>query len=571
MNYCLQLFSAKGAERCSYIAKSTLTLLLLFVSTTLSSLLPTAARAQQLPVHGLYSDYERVLQDQGLLPLRMETQQPIPYQHIRSIDTLSFHPWSGRVVPFTNGKQKDHFTLIPFDLAFDTYWRATRPGGGNDGAIWQGRGFTTAWSAGLFLRYRFLSAAVRPQLIYTQNRSFALSRYPTGASYSNYTYPLARLDAPQRFGDHPFWTLDPGPSYIRADIHGWAAGISNENMWWSPALQNSILMSNNAPGFQHFFIETGQPKDIYIGKLKAKLIWGKLYESAYFDSVRTNNERYVTGAHIAFTPKPLPGLTLGINRIFYETIPPEGIPAGDLFQVFEALTKVHFVTSGNGGGNDESDQLFSLFGRWVFPKSGFEIYGEWARNDHSWNWRDFFSEPGHSRAYTFGLQKTFSLPGRNLLAVNAELTQLEVSKTDRIRPVGSYYVHSRATQGYTNEGQLVGASIGPGANSQYLGGRWFFGRGRLKVWTQRIVYNNDFLYHSNAMLAPEMRNPKSDKYWLHNTELKLGSSLTWFYRRWEATAGFTLGREFNEDYIFKNDHTRFAMQLSFRYRLSQLR
>ncbi len=48
------------------------------------------------------------------------------------------------------------------------------------------------------------------------------------------------LDMPQRFGADPFWTLSPGQSYLRLDHAGLAAGVSTENMWWGPAVRNSI-------------------------------------------------------------------------------------------------------------------------------------------------------------------------------------------------------------------------------------------------------------------------------------------------------------------------------------------
>ena len=527
--------------------------------------------AQDLPIKGLYDDYLRVLQLDGRIPVQTEALQPNAFDKIIQLDTLRNHPWSEIDAPTMGMIRNEKFMLAPYDPLWQTYWHATKPGGKHDGPVWQGRGWTSAISTGFFIKYGFLSASFHPYLIYNQNRSFTLSPYQASPEYSHFAYPLGSIDWPQRFGNGPFWTFDPGPSYIRADVHGWAAGISNENLWWSPAIQNSILMSNNAPGFRHIFFGTNEPKNIYIGSLEANLFWGKLLESDYFDYNQVNNERYITGMVLAFHPKPIPNLTLGAGRTFYETIPREGIPVGDLFNVFEAFTKIHFAKEQHNGGNDRSDQMISLFGRWVFPKSGFELYAEWARNDHSWNWRDFIDEPGHSRGYTIGFQKTFNLQNDDILAVNAEITQLSASKTSIFRGFPTFYQHHIVKQGYSNKGQLLGAAIGPGGESEYLGGKWYFGNGRLNVWTQRVVKNNDFLYRSDAMLNPDLKNGKSDKYWLHNVQLNIGASLTWFYNQWEATVGMRLGREFNENYIYKNDHTRTGLQLSIRYRLSSLR
>jgi hypothetical protein len=74
------------------------------------------------------------------------------------------------------------------------------------------------------------------------------------------------------------------------------------------------------------------------------------------------------------------------------------------------------------------------------------------------------------------------------IRLHTEITQLEQSATWRDRPVGSWYTSSRVLHGYTNKGQIIGASIGPGASSQfaaadYVRPLWqvgaFFGRMRI--------------------------------------------------------------------------------------------
>ncbi|HKK44569.1 MAG TPA: capsule assembly Wzi family protein [Balneolaceae bacterium] len=528
--------------------------------------------AQQLPENDIYRDYLQTLTIDGILP---QTDNPIYLSNQRfvsfsSLDSLH-HPWDKLPPSLLEPYKKDDLCLAPYDLQFHTYWQSLEPGGQHDGPVWQGRGFTTDFSTGFFVKYGPLSASFHPHLLFNQNRSFILSPYDPPSGRSVYAYPLGNIDWPQRFGRQPFWTFDLGNTYLRVDYHGWAAGLSNKLMRWGPGRQNSLLMDSNAPGFRHFFIGTSEPKDIYLGYLKTKLIWGKLLESNYFDQNPKNNERYITGITLSFNPKPLPNLQLGINRIFYETIPPDGIPARDLLQPFEALTKIHFTNNSNLGGNDQADQLISIFGRWTFPKSGLEIYGEWARNDHSWNWRDFITEPEHSRGYTLGLQKTFDLSENRILSINAELTQLEASKTGVFRGYPTFYVHHKAIQGFTNQGQILGASIGPGSSSQYLGGTLFFNRGSIKLFVQRVGLNNDFLYDSNAMLDLNIQNPDRKKYWLHNIEMRLGGSFTYFWKQFETSFGFTFRRELNDYYIYKNDKSHLGLNISIRYRLSPLR
>ena len=543
-------------------------ILLLIVVIYLPSL-----RAQQLPVNDIYKDYLQVLKVNGTLT-NLDKPFDIPdnkYPTLQALDSLKQHPWASISAPAFQVDSTQDLLILPHDIKLRTYWQSMEPGGWHDGPVWQGRGFTTDFSTGFFAQYSIFSASFHPHLIFNQNQHLDLSPYQTRSGRSIYSYPLGNIDWSQRFGNHPFWTFDPGNSYLRADYHGWTAGLSNELMRWGPAQENALLMDSNAPGFRHFFIGTSEPKDIYIGYLQTKLIWGKLIESDFFDSNSSNNERYITGLTLSFNPKPVPNLQLGINRIFYETISPEGIPARDLLQVFEALTKINFVKGSNVGGNDQADQLISLFGKWTFPKSGLQIYGEWARNDHSWNWRDFFTEPEHSRGYTLGLLKTFNLNDKKILSINAELTQLEASKTGAFRGYPTFYVHGKSVQGYTNRGQLMGASIGPGSSSQYIASSLYLRKGRIKIFGQRVAQNNDFLYESNAMLDANIQNPNNKKYWLHNVEMRFGASLTYFYNKFETALGVTFRRELNDNYVYKNDENYLGLHLSIRYRLSTLR
>lgn len=532
--------------------------------------IPKESHAQRSVTQDVFNDYHRTLQIEGVSEKYSVFNSHYPQFYRSGPDTLTTHPWQNLYHPEEDLYRKGDFRFHLYDPEFVTFWRNLRPGGINNGAIWEGRGFTSSFSTGFHMQYGVLSASFHPLIIYHQNRNFGLSRYPVRDGLSEFSHPFYRIDSPQRFGDDPFWTLDPGPSYIRAGYQGFEAGLSNQNRRWGPALYYPIILSDNAPGFWHFFAGTSRPKDIYIGDLEATLIWGKLLESDYFDRQSFNDERYITGFTLALTPKPVPGLKLGFSRVFYRMIPPEGIPVSDLFRVFEAFTKHSFLSDENLSGNDDFSQMLSLYARWVFPGSGFEIYGEWSRNDHSWNLRDALGEPEHSRAYMAGFQKSFTLSNSNIFVINAELVEMEASNTRNLRSDATYYAHHIVTQGYTHKGQILGLGFDPGSNSQILNGKYFFDQGKVSGWFRRTVYNNDFLYRSDAMLS-QQGNEGMQKYWLHNFELAFGSSLVFFYNQWETEIGFELAREFNDDFIYENDQTHLAMNLRVRYRLSSLR
>lgn len=540
--------------------------------------IPSFGLAQKPAANDLMVDYERVLHVEGLLPTHSVINKLYQNKAVRRVDTLSNHPWQNLNYASFNISDGRDFHASFYDPEYTSYWRNLEPGGINDGAVWQGRGLTSSFSTGVFLKYRFLSASVRPVVIYNQNADFSLSRYTleedqfrSSNPRSIFSYPFdERIDLPQRYGNEAFWMFDPGPSYLKLAVRGFEAGLSNEQRWWGGSLHYPIIMSDNAPGFWHLFLGTEKPKDIYIGQIETTILWGKLIESEYFDQQSFNDERYISGVNLSYQPTFIPNLTLGFSRMFVRNLPPEGIPVEDLGIVFGSFVKSKFVSDEEPGGNDTFDQMLSISGRWVFPKSGLEIYGEWARNDHSWNLRDAVGEPGHSRGYTFGLQKTHTLPNQNILAVNAEIVQLETTKTSILRSDGSFYEHRFVRQGYTQNGQIMGVGYGPGSNSQILKGKYFFPKGKLSTWFRRTVFDNDYLYSSNE-ITEQPENQGLKKFWLHNFDMGIGTSLALFFNRIETEIGFELMREFNDDYLYKENKTHLMLNFRLRYHMSDLR
>jgi hypothetical protein len=152
---------------------------------------------------------------------------------------------------------------------------------------------------------------------------------------------------------------------------------------------------------------------------------------------------------------------------------------------------------GDGGlGEDKQDrdQLASLFMRWFWTKGQGEIYFEYGREDHAWNLRDITTEPSSSAAYILGLRKLIPLNIKKdeFIQVNMEITQLEMDNTTINRLGGSWYVHSSIIHGYTNQGQVLGAGIGPGSNLQSINISWNKNLKSIGLQFERFVHDNDF-------------------------------------------------------------------------------
>lgn len=400
-------------------------------------------------------------------------------------------PWRRRAEPAPPGVVvvSAEVRILPATLHAEV--NTAYPRDRNNGALWAGRGLSTGLIGGVEARWGPLSVAIAPELYHQMNRRFDLVEVSApGHSPLIYPWHRARIDWPQRFGTEPFWTLDPGQSYARLEGYGLTAGVSNESLWWGPAIRNPILLSNTAPGFPHAFLGTAHPIDIRIGRLEAEAVWGRLRESDYFDNDPTNDRRLFAGLILDFEPRWLPGLFLGAARIHTETLPADGLSLTE-----QAIRPYRDVKSNPQGPVGGDNQIISLFGRWVHPRSGFETYFEWAREDHWLDVKSLLMMPDASQAYTLGFRKVVET-GSKWVHLYGELTHLQDALPILYagRGVLTYYTHSQVRQGHTHRGQLLGAAIGPGSDAQTLGVDVFHDKGLIGGAIERVRYDADAYY-----------------------------------------------------------------------------
>lgn len=374
---------------------------------------------------------------------------------------------------------------------------------GLDGLRWAGRGVSAAVTAGAGGRWKWFSAVLAPVASYQQNTAFRIEPVVSAelSPFGSY-YHSGLIDMPQRFGDQPFWWYSLGQSFVRADAFGAAIGFSTENLRWGPAQRNPLLMGAGAPGFPHVFLGTSEPVDVRIGRLEIEAIWGRVSESEYFDFAPDNDRPFFGGLVVAFSPAGS-GLTLGVARSYMQHV-------SDDFSILDQFVAPYRRISKNEADNE----LLSAFMHWVLPTAGFEVYGEYARDDAWENVRDLTLEPDHSRAITGGLHKVFERANGDRLRVMAEASTLGSSSTFLSgRGKVHFYTHAEIRQGYTNRGRLLGAPIGVGSDAQYLGVD-YLGRNFLAgISMERVRYDNDSFYDEYA---------ERFTYGGHDTEITLG-------------------------------------------------
>lgn len=366
-----------------------------------------------------------------------------------------------------------------------------------DGLRWAGVGVSGGVTAGVGARWGPLSAALAPVITYQANEPVDIRPVGTaGHSRFGSYYHAGQIDLPQRFGAAESTWAHLGQSFVRLDGFGAAVGVSTENLRWGPARRNPLLMSGAGPGFFHVFAGTSEPLDVRVGRLEVEAVWGRLEESEYFDSVPDNDRRLLAGLVVAFSPGRDTGLTVGLARAYQRYLPPEGLSLSD--QVFGPYGGIR--ENPDRAASDADNQLLSAFFRWAFPEVGFEVYGEYAREDHWEDRDDLIKELDHSRGYTVGLQKVFAREASpHRVRVAAEVSNLNMSPTWQSgRPGVTFYTHSQIRQGHTHRGQLLGAPIGPGSDAQYLEADYLGRSWRTGLWLERARYDNDVYYRQFA-------------------------------------------------------------------------
>jgi len=369
----------------------------------------------------------------------------------------------------------------------------------NDGPLWAGRGWSEDLRAGLRVQWGRVRLVLAPEVFAAENLSYLLPppqvELPRPAGRSPFSTPwhvgAYSIDLPLRFGDRGLWSVDPGQSTLSADLGPFVAGLSTENEWWGPGIRNAIVMSNNAAGIPRAFVRTAHPIRTRVGSFWGRWFLGGLFESPYFDSTAADDHRSITALATTWTPQGVPTLTLGFTRAVYAPL----VRWQGVFEHALDVLRDRGVRRVGDSTAVSRDQIFSLFGRWVFPADGFAVHAEWARTDPPHSLRELLTAPNHSQGYTLGLEWARPVrAGRDAVRVQTEVTYLEQSPASRNLPEASFYTSAASPQGYTQRGQVIGAAIGPGASSQWLGVDYFAPTWRIGLFGGRIRWDDDALY-----------------------------------------------------------------------------
>ncbi len=390
----------------------------------------------------------------------------------------------------------------------------------NQGTMYPSVGFQRRWSLGVHFSWKFLDVNLQPEWVLAENSpSVPFAGNPQDGNYWTRIFFLINnnIDQFRYFGYEPLKTFFPGQSRIAFKFGNVATGVSTENNWWGPGFRNSLMMTNEASGFLHYFVQNRKPVITPIGSFEGKGLIGMLEnptmlspEDKNFRPIwpggienKNNSVRMLKAFIVNWQPKWVPNFYLGYSfaqqNYFTNEDPQPGKP---------------FV-------ENPKMQLGAFLLRFALPKDHAEFYAEIGQPDKVVGPASFFGDSTKT-GFVLGGRKLFPLgkKKKSYLQLAIEFTQLQLMDPglviDNDNRFGgplhnSWYTSTEVRQGYTQNGKLLGASIGPGSNSQTIYLSYHRGRSLIRLNFERFARNNDFYVYEYY------GSGHANRYWVNLT------------------------------------------------------
>jgi hypothetical protein len=346
----------------------------------------------------------------------------------------------------------------------------------DDGPAWNGRGANYFVRSGVSADVAWVHAVVAPELWYAQNKPFEL--FPSGSTTRNsfaspwYVAPNS-IDLPSRFGAEAFSELDLGESAVWASVGPIDAGTSASTQRWGPGERGTLIIGPDAPGIPRVFVRTSRPLVTRVGAFSGAWFVGTLTESRFFDDSTSNDRRGISALNLAWSPSDSSAFVVGIAHGAQR--------AGNYFtSSSDSLKKIHGPVQ----------QINEIYAQFRDPLTGIRAWTEIGRAGALPKEQQFFAIPYQGLAYVVGADRAL-FSRRGTVLVSFEAANLEQPTDIRGETKQDFYTSADIPQGWTQRGQLLGYSTGPGSNSQYLSVDWIARGWSLGAFTERVRWNED--------------------------------------------------------------------------------
>jgi hypothetical protein len=447
----------------------------------------------------------------------------------------------------------------------------------NDGVMIPAKGWQQYFNGGMNLKWKQFELQVAPELVLAQNLNFeGFSENLDPVHWRDYYKFYNFIEQPEQFGKGQYTHLFLGQSFLKYNFKNASISFSTANQWWGPTKRNALILSNNAGGFPHLSITNKKPVQTKIGSFNYEFIWGLLKNGNWQPPQPTKtfrgNKLYVPkpdtsrlfqGVNINYTPKWFKNLTLGISQSY--------VQYSNQISVLEFVPIKNIVHRLPNDLPNKPIILTAFNFNYQLPAANATLYGEFGWNLNQTTSRNFILQPDKGMASVLGFSKIFPTNKKYYWEFLAEMANLQLQTRAEQFTIGappSWYLGSDVVQGYTHNGQILGAGIGPGATSQTIELNWRKAKNRIGLTAERRLHNNDF-YIFSFTNSGDFRRFYVD----FATTLKID----WSFGRWDLSPRLSYIQTNNynwwlfqpQDIYFVPgyDKQQFIGQLNFKYHL----
>jgi hypothetical protein len=250
------------------------------------------------------------------------------------------------------------------------------------------------------------------------------------------------------------------------------AGVTASTQRWGPGERGTLVISPNAPGIPRVFARTSHPVRTRIGSFAAEAFAGTLTESRYFDDADTNDLRSMTAVNVAWSPSDSSAFIVGIVH---------------------AAQRMGTRFGGQRGEQPvrgDANQTNEIYAQYRDPRSGIRAWGELGRAGALPSDRQFFTVPYQGMVYLVGAERAVQTRRGTVLA-SFEVANLTQPTDIRGGVRQDFYTSANIPQGWSQRGQLLGYSTGPGSDSQWLAVDWVARHWSFGLFADRVRWNED--------------------------------------------------------------------------------
>ena len=212
------------------------------------------------------------------------------------------------------------------------------------------------------------------------------------------------------------------------------------------------------------------------------------YNGELMYAQKEDRARSFQATHINYVPKWFSNLTLGFEQSFMQY-------QDQLYGIANYIPLKNIVYRLPNDVLNKPITLTAFYFNYNLPAVRAKIYGEYGWNLNRTTFRNWLVQPDKGMANVLGFSKIFPSRNNSFYEFKAEMANLQLLTVAEQFTVGmppSWSLGSYVRQGYTNDGQLLGAGVGPGGTSQTIELNWHHNKTTIGFTGERRLHNADY-------------------------------------------------------------------------------